>query len=462
MRRTCLALTLAILLSGAELRAPAERGLPEKLWHELGAVAWGAPYKEWLGRHRQPVCREFHGTGAVLRADEEWCYRCVQQAESESTEWFFYALQPEEPPACRLEQFRASVTGLSGPELEGIRSDLLAHLDARYGPGVDPGRFLGEFGSASWQGTRRWQTGELEIYLYIDQYESPSLRLLARHRPLVDARAEEERLNKAEWGNWVIQSGGPVDAKIARELSGDYPELPRLLMEDPAYQDTPPSQHALEAALFRLLENAQSSLPERRPLLLLAADRLAAHLQFPEPKQPGEGRLRLNHARYELNFAWAPLGDVWVYRHDLLWRVSREAPDTVWGELAFLVLLEQGWDTSVGCQAGTDRFREVIRQGTNFLERHPNSPYRLDVVFALAESHETWWSLSHASPEDDYVNRASYEAGAAAAREKAIAYYEQVVQAAPTSDAAAYARRKLPRLKVGLDTNQRRFYCVYD
>jgi len=53
-----------------------------------------------------------------------------------------------------------------------------------------------------------------------------------------------------------------------------------------------------------------------------------------------------------------------------------------------------------------------------------------------------------------------YQEGAEAARQKAIALYEHFLQTAPQSDYAGYAKRVLPRIKLGIDTGQRRFYCV--
>jgi hypothetical protein len=48
------------------------------------------------------------------------------------------------------------------------------------------------------------------------------------------------------------------------------------------------------------------------------------------------------------------------------------------------------------------------------------------------------------------------------ARQKAITLYERVIALAPVSLEAALARRELPRLKLNLDTVQRRYFCVYD
>jgi hypothetical protein len=92
------------------------------------------------------------------------------------------------------------------------------------------------------------------------------------------------------------------------------------------------------------------------------------------------------------------------------------------------------------------------------------------VQLAVAQAYETWWSLSQApGPGEDLTeaeeaepdaNPQQYQEGAEAARQQAIAGYEQLLQTAPQSDYAAYARRVLPRLKLGIDTGQRRFYCV--
>jgi hypothetical protein len=83
-------------------------------------------------------------------------------------------------------------------------------------------------------------------------------------------------------------------------------------------------------------------------------------------------------------------------------------------------------------------------------------------MLATGQAYETWWSLSHATPKDDYVQPEKYREGRETALKRAIGIYEQVATLAPQSLEAAYARRQLPRLKLGLDTMQRRFFCVYD
>lgn len=94
------------------------------------------------------------------------------------------------------------------------------------------------------------------------------------------------------------------------------------------------------------------------------------------------------------------------------------------------------------------------------MKDRPQSPHLLEIHLSLAQAYETWWSLSQARQEDSEVNPASYHVGASAALQKSIQYYTELVQGSPASDDGAYARRELPRLMLGADTGQRRFYCT--
>jgi hypothetical protein len=231
----------------------------------------------------------------------------------------------------------------------------------------------------------------------------------------------------------------------------------------------------VHAALLRLLTAAKTSPRDRQPILLLAADHLAWRLpseMTTDKSQAGhwqEWRTQLATlgVTYEES-ALSPDENPWAYTGKLLRRVWTDYGETDWGERAFVLLQSQGWDTGVECAAGTDQFRQVIQQGLPFLEKHANSPYQLDVQLAVAQAYETWWSLSQApapgqaltAEEGSDANPQQYQEGAEAARQQSIARYEHSLQTAPQSDQAAYVRRQLPRLKLGVDTGQRRFYCI--
>jgi hypothetical protein len=202
--------------------------------------------------------------------------------------------------------------------------------------------------------------------------------------------------------------------------------------------------------------------PERRARLLLAGDRLAGRLLVTERESSGWEAERRSFAGYGLVFEWDELGGAWHYNHDLLWRVWREFSRTAWGEPAFLLLLSRGWDTQSACQNGSDQFRAVITNGEQFLRDHPQTSLQPRILLLLAQAYETSWSLSLAGDNDDYVNRRNYQAGAAVAHEKAIGLFEELLRLRNGGDPAAYARLALPRLKLGIDTAQRRFFCIYD
>jgi hypothetical protein len=120
-----------------------------------------------------------------------------------------------------------------------------------------------------------------------------------------------------------------------------------------------------------------------------------------------------------------------------------------------------------GCK-GPNCFREVIRQGDMFLRTYPESRFRKEQTYHLALAYETWWSLSQAQRGDptaegapslvvvsDPIDRASGEA----ARKRAIELYQELISIAPESPEARAGQLQLPRLKLGLDTGERTFFC---
>ncbi len=104
----------------------------------------------------------------------------------------------------------------------------------------------------------------------------------------------------------------------------------------------------------------------------------------------------------------------------------------------------------------------MIAESGRFFERHRRSSYRLDFLFDLAQAYETWWALSQARADDEYVVAPNYATGADDARKRAIELYQQILREAPNGDFAAYAKPTLARLQSKLDTGQRQYYCVYD
>ena len=217
-----------------------------------------------------------------------------------------------------------------------------------------------------------------------------------------------------------------------------------------------------------LLRAAASGDPEDRARKLLAAETAIRQLAV-RLSDTDAAPLRRGLARYGVKLGRQTHQGGLDYRSDLLWRVWREFPETEAGERAFVELLNRGWntDSGEGCPPNPDLFRSVIEKGEAFLADRPESRVRKEVLYSVAVAYESWWSIAHAPADDEFVNappyprRAANVRQAALARERAIEYYREVARIAPGTPEAAAALRRLPRLVLGFDTGQRRFFCSY-
>jgi len=253
--------------------------------------------------------------------------------------------------------------------------------------------------------------------------------------------------------------------KVLDELAPRFPELQAALEEPDEGASPPPYQRVF----FELLEAAKKAPAERRPAILLAADQAGRLGCDRDDKREGAradcARLQKDLARYDLKLDNDELGAGLYYPHDLLWRIWREYPETVWAERAFVLLLDSGWDTSATCAKGSDQTKEVIGQGESFLQNRPNSTYRGVVTLLVAEAYASRWSLSNEPAGGemfDYVNPKDFQEGAEEARVKAISYFEEVVRLAPETSLSRFALEVLPPLREKQILDNYRFYCVYD
>jgi len=250
------------------------------------------------------------------------------------------------------------------------------------------------------------------------------------------------------------------------ELSPTFPELQTVLREQDENGSSPRDRHVI----FQLLATQKTAAAGRRPTILFAADLVASRLACDTLKtQPGPNadcaHLQADFSRYGLTLKYEPLGGGMFYPRDLLWRIWSEYPQTLWAERAFVLLLDLGWDTSGTCEKGGDQTREVIRRGESFLQQRPNSPYRGLVTLLVAEAYASWWSLSNepaGSEMSDYVASKRFQEGAEAARMKAIADFEEVLQLAPGTGLSKFADQVLPPLRDRQILDNYRFLCVYD
>ena len=248
---------------------------------------------------------------------------------------------------------------------------------------------------------------------------------------------------------------------LVQQLAPAHPQLPEIGREagntvDAAYRDS----------VFQFLDSAEKASAGQKPPMLLAADFMLQALWCPSEQKGNCDPIRKQFADHKLTLDLSELGGGWYYQHDLLWRVWQDFPATEWGERAFVLLLDAGWDTSGMCaKVGSDQFREVIRQGELFLQQHPNSANRAVVIHLVAEAYATWWALSTPPKADlaDYVDPKLYKDGAEAARQKAVDLFEEALRLSPGNALGEYSRQILPSLRAQqLTSNAYRFFCIYD
>jgi hypothetical protein len=508
---------------------PSTDSQAQNFWAEFEKSAWGVPLQDWSRLHADIPCEPFRGRMVRLGADAQWSHRCSTTRKPEAAHWSFYVFGLQEPLVARLEQFDVTTATLSEEALGDFQSLLRSRIAARFGPGEDrsgPKAVLTH--QVSWPRNLRWQAPDLEIQLDVVEFDPQRkegrLRLQGRHRALLEALNEDIRLQSvgtSDYSYAYYRTGSGIDAQLADNLRPDFADVATMLMKDQPdpnpqelvalqqkQRDTlqeqlqqqlqkqrqaalaPGQTRAIGAiavgvpqavtywkakefhgALEHLLMAVKTSSPDRQPILLWAADRLAERLPslIADDKSHDADWDKWQAQLAPFGVTYVPSSDAdgpLTYTGGLLKRVWTDYGQTDWGERAFLVLQSHGWDMGPACEAGSDQFRAVIQQGLPFLEQHPKSPYQLDAVLTVAQAYETWWSLSQAqattgSDDSENVDPRKYQPGAEEARQKAIAFYERLLQIAPQSDHAAYARRQSPRLKLGIDTGQRRFYCFY-
>jgi hypothetical protein len=166
---------------------------------------------------------------------------------------------------------------------------------------------------------------------------------------------------------------------LLHDLAPAFPEFPKFL-GDPMAQSPDSGRERFVYQLIDAVENGQA---DQRPAILLAADLVANEIWCPSENKERCNQLRSQFAQHKLTLEYSELGGGFYYQRDLLWRVWQQYPETDWGERAFVVLLELGWDTSKTCAKGHEQFREVIRRGESFLQQRPTSAHRAAILLLV-------------------------------------------------------------------------------
>lgn len=447
--------------------------LTAEIWSGLKRVEWENVYPK-TASEGQKDCSAVPVHPNLRRGLYGHAYYCSKSREGVVAETFYYPVDPVQPKVLlRRADFRLAY---EYPEMSAeVEQMLVLRLTDAYGPGSTTDHGLYEIGVGLRNPGRSWQIGDLTIFLHRNRnHVSPAgvregVQLIAVRREVLEERQRSHRIDEA-FQTSARLSRPVIMAELEKELPGIYftsskrPEIEAERVK--AERDT-------QAALLRLLREASEGDRSRRAAVLVAADDLAVRLggllvirsvtngSESIAEEPGADRIRRQLVPYGVRYTGPGhySGDL-EYDRILLRRAWKEFPETPWGQRAFLLIQRDCSTPELACR-GPNCFLSVIRQGEKFLQDYPDTPFRTEQIYHLALAYDTWWSLSQAGPNDPtaegaQVNNVSGER----ARMKAIGLYEELIRVAGGSPEAQAGQLSLPRLKLGLATGERTFFCV--
>jgi len=469
----------ALLLSLWCLRAQnppqgAANLLASRIQAGLARVRWDTAYQnghEPSGAACQPVTVHKDLRGGLY----DYAEHCSASLAGVVVEFFYYPTDGERPAiVLRRTDFRLTDPD---PALNASVEQLLKDgLTRRYGVGAVPDGLF-EIGVQKPNPGLSWRVGGVTIFLHRNRdYVKPGgirtgVQLIAVRREVLELRAEEQNV-AAALGSSTALSRPVLTADLKKDLGDLY--LPPRAAQPATEAERSRAERVTRVALLRLLAHTCEGDRNHRAAVLFAADDLTVRLGSLLISRsiqngaeilveaPNGANVRRQLAHYGIAFTGPGhySGDL-EYDRRLLERAWKEFPDTSWGQHAFLMTqrLSCTGEARFGCP-GPNCFREVARQGEEFLRDYPETSLRKEQMYHLALAYETWWSLSKAAPDDPTAADASVgKTDAEAARKRALGLYEELERIAPESAEARAGRLRMTRLKLGLDTGERSFFC---
>jgi len=378
--------------------------------------------------------------------------------------------QPQVP--LRRADFRlASAYPEMSREVEQL---LTQRLVRAYGPGTVP-EHLYEIDASRPNPGLSWLAGEITIFLHRNQnFVAPAgvregVQLIAVRNEVLRERALQREIDKA-FSSTARLAYTVVVSDLKKDLGTCYLTPGSRPVSEAGRAK---GERETQTALLTLLGQAGAGDRGRRAAILVAADdltvrlgsllvtRSVAHGAETLSEAPDANHIRRQLEAYGVRYTGIGhySGDL-EYDRSLLRRAWKEFPETSWGQRAFLLLQRLSClIPDSGCQ-GPNCFRAVIEQGEKFLREYPEMTFRKEQIYHLALAYETWWSLSQAKQGDPTAEGAQVDrASAERARKKAIELYEALARIEPESPEARAGQLVLPRLRLGLGTGERTFFC---
>jgi hypothetical protein len=448
------------------LESPQQRPTTaEEIAASLLQPAMGMSIATWKTRTPAAAWQRYRGTREEIVEMSEaaapqrgvnpggfWCAVATDVIAGIDRVVVFYGLRDTPPPACRVELVHGVVRRTGEAEIATLFQELSHVMTQRLGVSPTTADVKGRDtpqpygggtgypeGVARWEEGVRWHRNDRDVFLF---RAARALGFSSRSSFLTRESEDEGEPNDIS---------KEAERRLADGLRERFPDAAAAM----PYDFVPQYQAEIRRGLVQALDARAVAAPEDRALLTFAADRLARKL-WVEPPAPSQHPELAPLLRRGLRFVGAPHGELSVYNGALVGVVLRAWPETVWGQLAFVTRLHEGWTEGCDDQA----FTHVIRHGNLWLQSHLESPWRAAVITTLARAYETKWALNGTFTADARENARVVTAEEAAARVRALRLYEELMRLAPGSKDAAYVRRRIVQIRANMTTSQYAYSCV--
>jgi hypothetical protein len=397
----------------------------------------------------QQHCERFAGTAWSITYPDYWLYRCVDRWGWGIRERFAFLLPDREQPTIEREQWTVGrAGGLQPSAIDSLGRELLDAFARRFPSDGLPF----ESGFAF-----RVADGWVRVEGHVD-----TLIVERRTRALEAARVGTDVPDEI---------GGPEDSVVVQHADEAARALDRQHAAlTVALQHAPSRPGDVEVARHALVDAASERTPERADRLRYAVHVWLGHVAFADSDTLAIRAFNMSLAPFTIQVVRLP--DAWCVSDTLAELLAARAGQNRWTDLAFVEVLDRGCEAPCGLcgwtrDFGSDEFRPVIERGEAYLRAHPQSPIAREVRWRVAEAHETAWSLAHAGHngirEGEFdIDWTRYALDAPRHRDRAMALYEQLLREEPGGSRAEHARARLARMRIDVDTNYHRYWCVWD
>jgi hypothetical protein len=494
----CMLLLAAARLSTAQpaVAVSADQQFTRFVFDELDNLKAGQTMGDWTKRHGRSRL-ELYAPSESEQTNEGWCARIVAEERIDSerisrqTAYFYVPPVPERlalPPGVGAQLIDNCRLGFLWTEIEDADAARAEHLAESVRETAATSMGAGErdvlvrwWAASSWRKTGLWKrdgvsvaTAATNLLPWPDLGNGATRVFVVAAGPASRLRFDGPASTDEDRAAHVAARQPALArleearrlALLPERLDAAVRAAQKLITEADGWSRWPDvdEQKKMYGAIVRLVRASRSMAPKRQAAVLFVADQLIA-LSGGGPSEGDDERAPIRRQLKALGatFEYLSLGDAYTYTHSWLKKARRLDPNGRVGELTFTTLMEMGFETVGDCsdQHG-EGFRAVIREGSTYLRRKPNTALAADVHRMLAEAYSDIVVDALDVYSDTEAAKEAHRREETEARGKAL---EQFSLAFAVDHPEPALGRDWPiawRLAAGLHPAATHFRCFYD